>query len=68
MGKWHALTGRELQVARVYLRTGTLAATAYELGVSVQTVKNHLRNAYRAENVQNFAQLVNRMWETERLP
>lgn len=41
------LTPRELEVLVAYGRAGKMANAALDLGISLQTVKNHLTAAYR---------------------
>jgi DNA-binding NarL/FixJ family response regulator len=41
-----ALTPRQLEVLRAYVRTRSRKAAAAELGISVETVKKHVAGAY----------------------
>jgi DNA-binding NarL/FixJ family response regulator len=49
-------TRRQLEVLRVYIRTGSVAAAAYELGISETTVRQHLSGLYRRTGCLNAAQ------------
>ena len=40
-------TRRQLEVLRAYIRAGSVAAAAYELGISETTVRQHLSGLYR---------------------
>lgn len=39
-------SSRQLQIMEAYVRTGSQKATAFECGISIQTVKNHLTSLY----------------------
>lgn len=56
-GQVEALTGREDQVARLAAAGLTSRAVAERLGVSVRTVDNHLRRAYRKLGVSGRGDL-----------
>jgi DNA-binding NarL/FixJ family response regulator len=49
-----ALTPRQREVLAAYLRTGSVHATAAELGCAEQTVKNQMHSAYRALGVHSL--------------
>ena len=49
-------TRRQLEVLRVYIRAGSVAAAAYELGISETTVRQHLSGLYRRTGCLNAAQ------------
>ncbi len=49
-------TRRQLEVLRVYIRTGSVAAAACELGISETTVRQHLSGLYRRIGCLNAAQ------------
>ena len=51
-------TEREVSVLAVVLATGSEKAAAHELGLSVSTVKGHLRNARSKTGTTTTAQLV----------
>ena len=40
-------TRRQLEVLRAYIRAGSVAAAAYELGIGETTVRQHLSGLYR---------------------
>jgi DNA-binding NarL/FixJ family response regulator len=50
-------TRRQLEVLRAYIRTGSVAAAAYELGISETTVRQHLSEVYRRTGCVNAAQV-----------
>jgi DNA-binding CsgD family transcriptional regulator len=52
------LTPREVEVVRVYARTGSAKLVAHELGVSPATVKSHLARARERAGVESSVQLV----------
>lgn len=53
------LTARQREIIDRLSRPGaTQAAVADDLGISVQTVKNHLTLAYRTLGVRSFGQAV----------
>ena len=47
---------RQLEVLRAYIRAGSVAAAAYELGISETTVRQHLSGLYRRTGCLNAAQ------------
>jgi predicted DNA-binding transcriptional regulator len=47
---------RQLEGLRVYIRAGSVAAAAYELGISETTVRQHLSGLYRRTGCLNAAQ------------
>ena len=49
-------TRRQLEVLRAYIRTGSVAAAAYELGIGETTVRQHLSGLYRRKGCVNAAQ------------
>ena len=49
-------TRRQLEVLRAYVRAGSVAAAAYELGISETTVRQHLSGLYRRTGCLNAAQ------------
>ena len=49
-------TRRQLEVLRAYIRTGSVAAAAYELGIGETTVRQHLSGLYRRRGCVNAAQ------------
>jgi DNA-binding NarL/FixJ family response regulator len=51
-----APTRRQLEVLRTYVATGSIAAAAYELGISETTARQHLSGLYRRTGCLNAAQ------------
>lgn len=49
-------TRRQVEVLRAYIRAGSVAAAAYELGISETTVRQHLSGLYRRTGCVNAAQ------------
>ena len=49
-------TRRQLEVLRTYIRAGSVAAAAYELGIGETTVRQHLSGLYRRTGCVNAAQ------------
>jgi DNA-binding NarL/FixJ family response regulator len=49
-------TRRQLEVLRAYIAAGSVAAAAYELGISETTVRQHLSGLYRRTGCLNAAQ------------
>ena len=49
-------TRRQLEVLRAYIRAGSVAAAAYELGIGETTVRQHLSGLYRRTGCANAAQ------------
>jgi len=49
-------TRRQLEVLRTYVTTGSIAAAAYQLGISETTARQHLSGLYRRTGCQNAAQ------------
>ena len=49
-------TRRQLEVLRAYIATGSIAAAAYELGISETTARQHLSGLYRRTGYLNAAQ------------
>ena len=47
---------RQLEVLRAYIRAGSVAAAAYELGISETTARQHLSALYRRTGCVNSAQ------------
>ena len=54
-------TRRQLEVLRAYIRAGSVAAAAYELGVSETTVRQHLSRLYRRTGCVNAVQTGHRL-------
>jgi len=50
------LTRRQLEVLRAYIRAGSVAAAAYELGIGETTVRQHPSGLYRRTGCVNAAQ------------
>lgn len=55
---WASLTERESDVLRLVVRGYSNKAIARELGITVSTVKTHLRNIFRKLEVDDRAQLI----------
>ena len=49
-------TRRQLEVLRAYIRAGSIAAAAHELGISETTARQHLSGLYRRTGYLNAAQ------------
>jgi DNA-binding NarL/FixJ family response regulator len=49
-------TRRQLEVLRAYIGAGSIAAAAYELGISETTARQHLSGLYRRIGCLNAAQ------------
>jgi DNA-binding NarL/FixJ family response regulator len=49
-------TRRQLEVLRAYIRAGSVAAAAFELGISETTARQHLSGLYRRTGCVNAAQ------------
>jgi DNA-binding NarL/FixJ family response regulator len=49
-------TRRQLEVLRAYIRAGSVAAAAYELGISETTARQHLSGLYRRTRCHNAVQ------------
>ena len=49
-------TRRQLEVLRAYIGAGSVAAAAYELGISETTARQHLSGLYRRTGCLNAAQ------------
>ena len=49
-------TRRPLEVLRAYIAAGSIAAAAYELGISESTARQHLSGLYRRTGCLNAAQ------------
>ena len=52
----HRPTRRQLEVLRAYISAGSIAAAAYELGISETTARQHLSGPYRRMGCVNAAQ------------
>lgn len=52
------LTPRELDSLRALVETGSVASAADALGIAPQTMKNHLRDAYRRLDVNGAVQAI----------
>jgi DNA-binding NarL/FixJ family response regulator len=55
MGEQHP-TRRQLEVLRAYIRAGSVAAAAHELGIGETTVRQHLSGLHRRTGCVNEAQ------------
>ncbi len=60
-------TRRQLEVLRAYIRVGSVAAAAYELGISETTVRQHLSGLYRRTGCLNATQAAYWLGSGERL-
>jgi DNA-binding NarL/FixJ family response regulator len=60
MGAQHTKR-RQLEVLRSYIRAGSIAAAAYELGISEATARQHLSGLYRRTGCLNAAQAAYRL-------
>ena len=49
-------TRRQLEVLRAYIAAGSIAAAAYELGITETTARQHLSGLYRRTGYVNVAQ------------
>jgi DNA-binding NarL/FixJ family response regulator len=49
-------TRRQLEVLRAYIAVGSIAAAAYELGITESTARQHLSGLYRRTGCLNVAQ------------
>jgi hypothetical protein len=49
-------TRRQVEVLRAYIRTGSVAAAAHELGIGQTTARQHLSGLYRRTGCLNAAQ------------
>ena len=49
-------TRRQLEVLRAYIAAGSIAAAAYELGITETTARQHLSGLYRRIGCVNAAQ------------
>jgi DNA-binding NarL/FixJ family response regulator len=49
-------TRRQLEVLRAYIAAGSIAAAAYELGITETTARQHLSGLYRRTGCVNAAQ------------
>ena len=56
MTAMRAPTRRQLEVLRAYIAAGSIAAAAYELGISETTARQHLSGLYRRMGCLNAAQ------------
>ncbi|MFO7530838.1 MAG: LysR family transcriptional regulator [Candidatus Limnocylindrales bacterium] len=59
-------TRRQLEVLRAYIATGSIAAAAYDLGISETTARQHLSRLYRRTGYLNAAQAVYWLGATDR--
>jgi DNA-binding CsgD family transcriptional regulator len=55
------LTRREVEALEAYARTGGQKQAAHELGVSVQTLKNHLSGAYAELGATNMIEALRKL-------
>ena len=58
-------TRRQLEVLRAYIRAGSVAAAAYELGIGETTIRQHLSGLYRRIGCLNAAQAAFRLGRGE---
>ena len=58
-------TRRQLEVLRAYIRAGSIAAAAYELGISETTARQHLSRLYRRTGCLNAAQAAFQLGHSE---
>jgi DNA-binding NarL/FixJ family response regulator len=58
-------TRRQLEVLRAYIRAGSVAAAAHELGISETTVRQHLSGLYQRTGCLNAAQAAYRLGISE---
>jgi len=49
-------TRRQVEVLRAYIAAGSIAAAAYELGITEATARQHLSGLYRRTGCLNAAQ------------
>ena len=49
-------TRRQVEVLRAYIGAGSVAAAAYELGITETTARQHLSGLYHRTGCQNVAQ------------
>jgi DNA-binding NarL/FixJ family response regulator len=49
-------TRRQVEVPRAYIRAGSVASAAYDLGITETTVRQHLSGLYRRTGCLNAAQ------------
>jgi len=54
-------TRRQLEVLRAYIRAGSVAKRAYELGISETTARQHLSGLYRRTGCVNGSQAAYRL-------
>jgi DNA-binding NarL/FixJ family response regulator len=54
-------TRRQLEVLRAYIKAGSIAAAAHQLGVSETTARQHLSGLYRRTGCVNAAQAAYRL-------
>ena len=57
-------TRRQLEVLRAYIRAGSVAAAAHELGISETTAHQHLSGLYRRTGCVKAAQAAYRLGRT----
>lgn len=55
------LSAREVECLAAYAETGLIKEAAYQLGLSEQTVKNYLRDAYRKLGVDRSIEAFTRL-------
>jgi DNA-binding NarL/FixJ family response regulator len=58
-------TRRQLEVLRAYVAAGSIAAAAFELGISETTARQHLSGLYRRTGSVNAAQAAYRLGSGE---
>jgi DNA-binding CsgD family transcriptional regulator len=59
-------TRRQLEVLRAYIAVGSIAAAAYQLGISETTARQHLSGLYRRTGCMNAAQAAYALGMSER--
>ena len=59
-------TRRQLEVIRAYITAGSIAAAAYQLGISDTTARQHLSGLYRRTGCLNAAQAAYWLGTSER--
>jgi DNA-binding NarL/FixJ family response regulator len=59
-------TRRQLEVLRAYVRAGSVAAAAYELGIGETMVRQHLSGLYRRAGCVNAVQAAHWLGASQR--
>lgn len=57
-----ALTPRQLQIVKVTARLGSHKLAAFEMGISHQTLKNHLTSVYAKLEVGSLPEALYLLW------